>query len=85
MPNAFTIFTTSMSDIIFLNGTSSSGKSTIARALREKLPSFSYFASDQLAEAGFRPLTRTLKNGSDSLLASIIPLQLLPMRKPTHR
>lgn len=59
MPNAFTIFTTSMSDIIFLNGTSSSGKSTIAHALREKLPSFSYFASDQLAEAGFRPLTRT--------------------------
>ena len=43
--------------IIMLNGTSSSGKTTLARALRPKLPaSFCYYASDQLADAGFRPL-----------------------------
>lgn len=42
--------------IIFLNGTSSAGKSTLATAIRATLPEpFSYFASDQLAEAGFRP------------------------------
>ena len=38
-----------------MNGTSSSGKSEIARALKPILPaSFCYFSSDQLAEAGFR-------------------------------
>ncbi len=43
--------------ILLLNGTSSAGKSTIARALRPALrPSFCYYASDQLADAGFRPL-----------------------------
>lgn len=48
-----------MSEIIFLNGTSSAGKSTIAHALRAVLPeTFCYYASDQLAEAGFRPLAR---------------------------
>ncbi len=42
--------------IIFLNGTSSAGKSTLAKALREQLePQFCYYASDQLAQAGFRP------------------------------
>ena len=42
--------------IIFLNGTSSSGKSTLANALRSALePQFHYYASDQLAQAGFRP------------------------------
>jgi len=41
--------------IIFLNGTSSAGKSTLAKALRTALPEpFCYYASDQLAEAGFR-------------------------------
>ena len=41
--------------IILLNGTSSAGKSTLARALRRQLdPSFCYFASDQLADAEFR-------------------------------
>jgi chloramphenicol 3-O phosphotransferase len=43
--------------IIVLNGTSSAGKSTLAAALRPVLPkSFCYYASDQLADAGFRPL-----------------------------
>ena len=43
--------------IILLNGTSSSGKSTLAKALRPRLePQFHYYASDQLADEGFRPL-----------------------------
>lgn len=43
--------------IIFLNGTSSAGKSTLAAALRPKLDSqYCYYASDQLADARFRPL-----------------------------
>jgi chloramphenicol 3-O phosphotransferase len=42
--------------IIFLNGTSSAGKSTLAKALRLKLDhGFCYYASDQLADSGFRP------------------------------
>ncbi|MGI4733936.1 MAG: chloramphenicol phosphotransferase CPT family protein [Janthinobacterium lividum] len=49
------------SQIIILNGTSSAGKSTLAHALRPRLPlPFCYYASDQLAEAGFRPLASTL-------------------------
>ena len=41
--------------IIFLNGTSSSGKSTLAHALRDRLEEpFCYYASDQLADSGFR-------------------------------
>jgi chloramphenicol 3-O phosphotransferase len=44
--------------IILLNGTSSAGKSTLAAALRPLLPeTFCYYASDQLADARFRPLT----------------------------
>lgn len=43
--------------IIFLNGTSSAGKSTLAHALRAQLDEpFSLYASDQLADAGFRPI-----------------------------
>lgn len=43
--------------IIFLNGTSSAGKSTLADALRARLDApFCLYASDQLADAGFRPL-----------------------------
>ena len=43
--------------IILLNGTSSAGKTTFAKALRPKLdPAFHYYASDQLADAAFRPL-----------------------------
>ncbi len=43
--------------IILLNGTSSSGKSTLAQALRPELePQFHFYASDQLADEGFRPL-----------------------------
>ena len=43
--------------IILLNGTSSAGKSTLARALRPKLePQFCFYASDQLADADFRPI-----------------------------
>jgi chloramphenicol 3-O phosphotransferase len=43
--------------IILLNGTSSAGKSTLARALRPLLPvTFCYYASDQLADQGFRPV-----------------------------
>lgn len=46
--------------IILLNGTSSAGKSSIARELRKILPgTFCYFASDQLADAGFRALEAT--------------------------
>lgn len=42
--------------IILLNGTSSSGKSTLASSLCSALePGFHYYASDQLADAGFRP------------------------------
>jgi chloramphenicol 3-O phosphotransferase len=45
-----------MADIIFLNGTSSSGKSTISKKLKERsdVP-FWHFASDQLVEAGMLP------------------------------
>ena len=43
--------------IILLNGTSSSGKTTLARALHAAVdPRFHYYASDQLADAGFRPM-----------------------------
>lgn len=43
--------------IILLNGTSSAGKSTLAAALRPLLPdTFCYYASDQLADKGFRPI-----------------------------
>lgn len=43
--------------IIFLNGTSCAGKTTLVHALRPKLePQFYYYASDQLADQGFRPL-----------------------------
>lgn len=49
-----------MARIIFLNGTSSAGKSTLARQLRERLQEpFCYYASDQLADAGFRPEARS--------------------------
>jgi chloramphenicol 3-O phosphotransferase len=45
--------------IIFLNGTSSAGKSTLAKALRAALSEpFCYYASDQLADAGFRTIRR---------------------------
>jgi chloramphenicol 3-O phosphotransferase len=48
--------------IIVLNGTSSSGKSTLAKALRPALPAtFCYYTSDQLADAGFRPLDITAR------------------------
>ncbi len=47
--------------IILLNGTSSAGKSTLARALRLRLePQFHYYASDQLAEEGFRPIDKNI-------------------------
>ena len=43
--------------IVLLNGTSSSGKSTLAQALRLQLePQYHFYASDQLADEGFRPL-----------------------------
>ena len=45
--------------IILLNGTSSAGKSTLANALRRELePQFHFYASDQLADEGFRPLDK---------------------------
>ena len=48
--------------IILLNGTSSSGKSTLALALRPALdPDFHYYASDQLADAGFRPTDAAIR------------------------
>lgn len=41
--------------IILLNGTSSAGKSTICRELQKQLDdAWCYYASDQLADAGFR-------------------------------
>jgi chloramphenicol 3-O phosphotransferase len=49
--------------IIFLNGTSSAGKSTLAMALRQKLQHpFCYYASDQLADAGFRAIYKQVQN-----------------------
>jgi chloramphenicol 3-O phosphotransferase len=51
--------------IIFLNGTSSAGKSTLAKALRETLSEpFCYYASDQLADAGFRTIRRVRHGGA---------------------
>jgi chloramphenicol 3-O phosphotransferase len=48
--------------IILLNGTSSAGKSTLAKELRKQLDSqFHYYASDQLADADFRPLDRGVR------------------------
>lgn len=49
--------------IILLNGTSSAGKSTLAKAIREALAEpFCYFASDQLADAGFRPSKQKVRD-----------------------
>ncbi|MFT3789499.1 MAG: AAA family ATPase [Rudaea sp.] len=43
--------------IVLINGTSSAGKTTLAKALQKHLDEpFCYYASDQLAEQGFRPL-----------------------------
>ncbi len=48
--------------IILLNGTSSSGKTTLATLLRSRLePQFHYYASDQLADAGFRPSNQEVR------------------------
>lgn len=53
--------------IIFLNGTSSSGKTTLANALREALDEpFCYYASDQLADAGFRTVKRRIRHNPAS-------------------
>ncbi|URK87354.1 chloramphenicol phosphotransferase CPT family protein [Rhizobium sp. RCAM05350] len=53
--------------IIFLNGTSSSGKTTLATALREALEEpFCYYASDQLADAGFRTVKRRIRHSPAS-------------------
>lgn len=42
--------------VIFINGTSSAGKTTISKALQASIGvPFCYYASDQLAEKGFRP------------------------------
>ena len=54
--------------IILLNGTSSAGKSTLARVLGTKLePKFCYYASDQLADAGFRPIEPTVRFAGHSM------------------
>lgn len=48
--------------IILLNGTSSAGKTTLAKELRIQLePQFHYYSSDQLADAGFRPLDKDVR------------------------
>ena len=53
--------------IIFLNGTSSAGKSTLAKALREALAEpFCFYASDQLADAGFRTIRHIRSVGAPS-------------------
>ena len=45
-----------MANIIFLHGTSSSGKSTIAKAIQKQASTpFWHFASDQFVEAGMLP------------------------------
>lgn len=45
-----------MSEIIFLNGTSSSGKTSISKCLKDLLPiPFLHLASDQFVEAGVLP------------------------------
>ena len=50
--------------IIFVNGTSSSGKSTLCKALqREMDTAFWHFSSDHLIEAGMHPLAR-FKDGT---------------------
>jgi chloramphenicol 3-O phosphotransferase len=49
--------------IILLNGTSSAGKTVLAKALRAALPEpFCYYASDQLADGGFRTIRQELNN-----------------------
>lgn len=49
--------------IIILNGTSSSGKSTLASHLRRSLPSsFCFYSSDMLADGGFRQLDTKSRN-----------------------
>lgn len=54
--------------IVLLNGTSSAGKSTLAAALRSKLePQFCYYASDQLADEGFRPLVPEVRSANRDL------------------
>ncbi len=48
--------------IILLNGTSSAGKSTLAKALRPRLEAqFHYYASDQLANEAFRPSDKEVR------------------------
>lgn len=52
--------------IILLNGTSSSGKTTLAKALRGALSEpFCYYASDQLADAGFRTVKPHARRGGE--------------------
>ena len=49
--------------IILLNGTSSAGKTTLAKALRAALPEpFCYYALDQLADAGFRTIKHVARH-----------------------
>lgn len=53
--------------IIFLNGTSSSGKTTLANALRDAFDEpFCYYASDHLADAGFRTVKRRVRHNPAS-------------------
>ncbi len=73
--------------IILLNGTSSAGKTTLARALQPGLGEpFCYYASDQLADAGFRsrsPPERRRLRGIASLMDSIARLRRSPRRETT--
>jgi len=47
--------TSDIGKIIFINGTSSAGKTTLARRLQKAIKEpFCYYASDQLADGGFR-------------------------------
>jgi chloramphenicol 3-O phosphotransferase len=51
------------SRIIILNGTSSAGKSILAKALQQALQHpFCYYASDQLVDAGFRTVYESARN-----------------------
>jgi len=56
----------SMARIIFLHGASSSGKSTLARALQDRIEGpFWHISIDDLRDAGVLP-TRRFQNGSKS-------------------
>lgn len=66
LPNTFIKQVSPMASIIFLHGASSSGKSTLARALQAKLTEpFWHYSIDHLRDSGVLPMTR-FKSGEFS-------------------